>query len=237
MTRQTVRPWVRPEEPQVQKLEARPTWEARPSVERLLLLLVVSVGLGTLLHWWVGMDKATTVAAAVALFLVTWLVELVFSTGFLHKREEQRTEQLRIRGAMMEAIAVNEAQEERLDFLWEEIQRLGIRFDAMDAIRIHEGSNMRVIPKQDALDLQLKAWITGTIFDKMGVVVGAHPNGQLKKAMPFKQRDGDEGAGYRRLTALGLVSKRGDNYFWIGPTTLALTLERMSKGASVGGEE
>jgi hypothetical protein len=56
-----------------------------------------------------------------------------------------------------------------------------------------------------------------------------YSNGQIKKAVPFKEtsKQEDDQQAYARLVRAGLLGKRGDNYIWTGPLTLTDTFKKL----------
>ncbi len=220
--------------PPMQRMESRPTFEGQSNGLRLFLFVLLSAIIGGIAHLWVGLDRLSTLLVSMIFLWFMWMADLVFATGYIHKRSEQKTEQMRIRAAMMDAATINEAQDEVLQMLWAECKSLHLRIDTLETLKIHEQGKARTIHKADPLDLRIKSWITSEIFNGNGRLVGVHPNGQLKKAMPFKQdkpgaQDTEDGRGYTRLVSLGLIGRRDDNYVWVGPQTLPDAMARFNR--------
>lgn len=226
-----VEAWRQVQTPPQQPLERRPSFEGQPpNVGRLLVFVVLGVLVGAVAFYWVGADKLWSLALGVVVLIVLWCVDLAFTTGFTHKLIEQRTEQQRIMAALVDAAAVNTAQDELFEMMWAELKRIDGRIDTMETFRVSDGRTTREVMKMDSTDLRLKAWLTTEIFDKAGQLVGAYKNGQLKRAVPFKAsaaEGSEELQAYERLVRAGLLTKRGDNYHWIGPVTLTDTSKKL----------
>jgi hypothetical protein len=220
-------------ERQVQRIETRPTFDGRVGVGRLLVFVALGAVLVLACFFWVGLDKMPSLLLGMAFVMLAWTVDLYFATGLGHKQTEQQTERLRIRAALADAMALDETRDQQLDILRSEIQRLELRLDSMESLRLWERGEVKVINKTDDLGLKLKNWMVQSIFDVDGRLVGVHPNGQLVRAMPFKEQGEDNGAGYRRLAACGLVAKRDNNYVWVGPNILPLALEKLNNSGRV----
>jgi hypothetical protein len=235
-TRGYVPPTPPPQAPPPQRMEDRPTWtgEGIP-VARLGLFLVVAIVVGLLLYYVAGLPPGWAIMLSSGILLVAWVVDLMFATGYLHKREEQATERQRIRAALVDAAVINASQDEALAIIWEEIRRVNGRLDAMEVITVTErGGRARTVAKTDTGDLRIQQWLTSEIFDSAGRLVGVHPNGQIKRSFPFKENSGDEEAvaAWRRLAGAGLVGRNGVNYMWLGPQTLPAALAKL-KAADV----
>jgi hypothetical protein len=216
---------------QPQRMEARPSWEGRSDVGRLLVFVALGIAAGVIAYFVVEIDRLPALLLGLLLVVLLWLVDNLFSTGYLHKQAEQRTEQMRIRAAMMDAAAVNEAQDEAMQLLWQEIQKLHQRLDAMDTFTVSDGRTVRQVHKADTADLRIRQWLTTDVFNANGAMVGVHPNGQLKRAVPFKESAAtdEDKAAYRRLVAAGLLGRSGNNYVWVGPSTLPLALDKLAR--------
>ena len=220
----TVEPW-RPNStpPPPAQLERRPSFEGQaPNVGRLgvFVLLAAAVGGGAYLG---GLPSLGALGVGVVVLVVFWAVDLAFTTGYLHKLSEQRTEQQRINASLLDVMAVNAAQDELFDAIDKRFATLDARISAVETIRITEQGKSRDINKMDALDIQIKAWVMKDVFNSNGILTGTHPNGQLKGSMPFKQ--GSDG--YERLVWAQLITKDKGGYIWTGPQTLADTLTRL----------
>jgi hypothetical protein len=212
----------------VTRMETRPTFEGRVGVGRLLVFVALGAVLVLASYLWVGLDKLPSLLLGGAFVVLMWTVDLYFATGLGHKQSEQQTERLRIRAALADALAIDETRDQQLDILRSEIQRLEIRLDSMETIRIHDRGKVQVVNKTDDLGIKLKNWIVRDIFDTGGQLSGVHPNGQLVRAMPFKQDSEDGGEGYRRLLSVGLVARdTHGNYRWVGPRILPDALEKL----------
>lgn len=88
---------------------------------------------------------------------------------------------------------------------------------------IQDNQGARTIDKYEPVDAMIAKFLTEQIFDAAGRFVGVHPNGQIKRAFPFKQGTGGANdAAYERSVRLGLVRRdeRG-NYLYRGPKHLA----------------
>jgi len=185
---------------------------------------------GAVAFYWVGADKLWSLLLGVVVLIVLWAVDLAFTTGFTHKLIEQRTEQQRVMAALVDAAAVNTAQDELFEMMWAELKRLDGRIDSVDTFKVHAQGKSWDVLKQDGIDIRIKNWITSEIFDGAGQLVGTYKNGQLKRAVPFKAsaaEGSEELQAYERLVRAGLLSKRGDNYIWIGPLTLTDTFKKL----------
>lgn len=226
-----VEAWRQVQTPPQQPLERRPSFEGQPpNVGRLMVFVVLGVVVGAAAFYFVGIDRVWTLVVSVSFVIVMWGIDLAFTTGFTHKLIEQRTEQQRIMAALVDAAAVNTAQDELFEMMWAELKRLDGRIDTMDTFTVHEQGRTREVLKQDSIDLRIKTWITSEIFDGAGQLVGAYSNGQIRRAVPFKAsaaEGSEELQAYERLVRAGLLSKRGDNYIWIGPLTLTDTFKKL----------
>lgn len=226
-----VEAWRQVNPPPPQQMERRPSFEGQPpNVGRLMVFVVLGVVVGAAAFYFVGIDRVWTLVVSVSFVIVMWGIDLAFTTGFTHKLIEQRTEQQRIMAALVDAAAVNTAQDELFEMMWAELKRLDGRIDTMDTFTVHEQGRTREVLKQDSIDLRIKTWITEKIFNSAGQLVGAYDNGQIKRAVPFKESSPDgseELQAYERLVRAGLLSKRGDNYIWIGPLTLTDTFKKL----------
>lgn len=220
-----VEAWRQVSPPPQQQLERRPTFEGQaPNVGVLLVFVLLGVGVGAVAFYWVAIDRLWSLLLGLLFVVVMWLVYLAFTTGYLHKLIEQRTEQQRIMAALVDAAAVNTAQDELFELIWKELKRLDMRIDSVDTFKVHAQGKSWDVLKQDNVDIRIKTWITEKIFNPAGQLVGAYDNGQIKRAVPFKESSpegSEELQAYERLVRAGLLSKRGDNYIWIGPVTLS----------------
>lgn len=213
------------------QLERRPTFEGQaPNVGRLgvFVLLAGALGGGAYLG---GVPALGALAFGVVVLVVFWSVDLAFTTGYMHKLAEQRTEKQRIAASLLDIIAVNEAQNDYFDTLERRLDEHDSRLKDLEKISITEQGKTRHINKHDSLDIDIEKWITGEIFASNGVLKGVHPVGYLKGKMPFKE--GTDG--YERLVRLRLVTKDEGGYKWVGPSTLVDTRERLAirKGGMV----
>lgn len=224
--------FVPPQAPQPQRMEARPTFEGQSGAGRLLLFALFAVVAALAAHFLAGVDSLRSILLGMGFLLAMWTVDLVFATGFVHKWMEQATERRRIMAVMMDAATVNEAQDAAMEVLWDELKRLERRLDAMDTIEISDGRTARKVHKADTVDLRLRQWLSTEVFSASGAMVGVHPNGQLKRAVPFKESaapGSEEHTAYRRLVTAGLLGRNGNNYIWTGPPTLPLALEKLAR--------
>lgn len=225
----TVDPW-RPAVPEAPKhLENRPSFEGQaPNVGRLMVFVLLAVVVGAMVYVSVG-TALWSIVAGVVFLIVMWAVDLSFTTGYLHKLAEQRTEQQRINASLLDIMAVNDAQNEYFDTIERRLDAYDSRLKDLEKISITEQGKTRQIAKHDSLDIDIEKWITGEIFASNGLLKGVHPSGHIKGQMPFKQ--GTDG--YTRLVALRLVTRDEGGYKWVGPQTLIDTRERLEirKGA------
>ena len=226
-----VEAWRQVQTPPQQPLERRPSFEGQPpNVSRLLVFVLLGGVVGAVAFYWVGADKLWSLLLGVVVLIVLWAVDLAFTTGFTHKLIEQRTEQQRIMAALVDAAAVNTAQDELFEMIDKELKRLDGRIDTMDTFTVHEQGRTREVLKQDSIDLRIKTWITEKIFNSAGQLVGAYDNGQIKRAVPFKESSAEgseELQAYERLVRAGLLAKKGNNYHWIGPLVLTDTFKKL----------
>ncbi len=224
---------------QPQRMEARPTFEGQSGAGRLLFFALFAVVAAVAAHLLADVDRLRSLLLGMGFLLAMWTVDLVFATGFVHKWMEQGTERRRIMAAMMDAAAINEAQDEAMELLWQEVQRAHTRLDAMETIRISNGRTVREVHKADTVDLRIRQWIATEVFNASGAMTGVYPNGQLKRAVPFKASappGSDEETAHRRLVAAGLLGRVGNNYVWTGPATLPLALEKLTRLGVAGPE-
>lgn len=226
-----VEAWRQVQTPPTQPLERRPSFEGQPpNVGRLMVFVVLGCLVGAVAFYWVGVDRLLSLLLGVVVLIILWAVDLAFTTGFTHKLIEQRTEQQRIMAALVDAAAVNTAQDELFELMWANIRNIEAKLEAMDTIKVHEQGRTREIMKMDAIDIRIKTWITEKIFDSVGKLAGVHSNGQIKQAVPFKSsapEDSEELQAYERLVRAGLLGRRGDNYIWTGPLTLTDTFKKL----------
>lgn len=222
--------------------EMRPTFEGQSGAGRLLLFFVFAILAAAAAHFLADIARLPALLLGLLLLLALWAVDLSFATGFVHKVLEQRTEGRRIDAAQDSALAslaaINEAQDEQMSILWDEIQKIHARFDAMETISIGDrGGQVRKVSRVDTADLRIRQWLTTEIFNSHGTMIGVHPNGQLKRTVPFKETSAadDDKAAYRRLVGAGLLGRNGSNYVWIGPQTLPLAMEKLSRLGGQGG--
>ena len=215
-----VEAWRQVQTPPQQPLERRPSFEGQPpNVGRLMVFVVLGGVVGAVAFYWVGADKLWSLLLGVMVLIILWAVDLAFTTGFTHKLIEQRTEQQRIMAALVDAAAVNTAQDELFEMMWAELKRLDMRIDSVDTFKVHAQGKSWDVLKQDNVDIRIKTWITEKIFNSAGQLVGVYDNGQIKLDVPFKDsapEDSEELQAYERLVRAGLLSKRGDNYIWMG---------------------
>ena len=226
-----VEAWRQVNPPPPQQMERRPSFEGQPpNVGRLMVFVLLGGVVGAVAFYWVGADKLWSLLLGVVVLIVLWAVDLAFTTGFTHKLIEQRTEQQRIAVALVDAAAVNTAQDELFVLLNNDIKRLDMRIDNLETFKVHEQGRTREVMKQDGIDIRIKNWIAGEIFGGAEQLAGVYNNGQIKKTVPFKEssKEGSEELqAYARLVRAGLLSKRGDNYIWIGPVTLTDTFKKL----------
>jgi len=216
-------------QPQIvmQPAEARPTFVGQLDTTRLAIYGAFGVVIG-LLAYYVGNEearRAILIGGGSTLAFIT--VDLLFSTGFLHKLVEQETERKRIE-ATYPAEARDAAHDEQIGALWEYVYSLEARLDALNTLKVGGIGGEREIPKVDTVDLRIRQWLTTEIFPN-GQLAGVHANGQIKRSFPFKgtSDNPEDRAGWSRLTAAGLVGKSGNNYMWTGPATLGLTMQKL----------
>jgi hypothetical protein len=226
-----VEAWRQVQTPPPQQMERRPSFEGQPpNVGRLLVFVLLGVVVGAVAFYWVGLDRLWSLLLGVVVLIILWGIDLAFTTGFTHKLIEQRTEQQRISAALVDAAAVNAAQDELFELINAELKRLDMRIDSVDTFKVHAQGKSWDVLKQDNVDIRIKTWITEKIFNSAGQLVGAYDNGQIKQAVPFKDSapdDSEELQAYERLVRAGLLSKRGNNYIWIGPLTLTDTFKKL----------
>jgi hypothetical protein len=226
-----VEAWRQVQTPPSQQMERRTSFEGQPpNVGRLMVFVVLGVVVGAAAFYFVGIDRVWTLVVSVSFVIVMWGIDLAFTTGFTHKLIEQRTEQQRIMAALVDAEAVNTAQDELFQLINAELKRLDMRIDSVDTFKVHAQGKSWDVLKQDNVDIRIKTWITEEIYNSAGQLVGVHSNGQIKRAVPFKDsapEDSEELQAYERLVRAGLLSKRGNNYIWIGPLTLTDTFKKL----------
>lgn len=223
--------WRQVAPPPPQPLERRPSFEGQaPNVGRLLVFVLLAAIVGAAAFYLVGVDRLYSLLLAIGFVVVMWGVDLSFTTGFTHKLIEQRTEQQRIAAALVDAAAVNAAQDELFELMWAELKRLETRLDTVETFKVHEQGRTRDVLKLDGVDIRIKNWVTGEIFDSSGQLAGVYSNGQIKRAVPFKAsapEGSEEQQAYQRLVRAGLLGKRQDNYIWTGPLTLTDTFKKL----------
>lgn len=210
-----------------QPMESRPTFVGQLDTLRLAIYGAFGIVIG-LLYYYVGAQparEAILVGAGATLAFIA--IDLLFSTGFLHKLVEQETERKRIEAAYP-AEAHDVVHDEQIGALWEYLYSLEARLDALNTLKIGGIGGEREIPKADTVDLRIRQWLTTEIFPN-GQLAGVYANGQIKRSFPFKgtSDDPEDRAGWSRLTAAGLVGLVGNNYIWTGPTTLGLTMQKL----------
>ncbi len=214
--------------PLMQPFEHRPTFVGQIDTVRLALYGAFGLAIGALLYFVAEIDRAPAIIAGAGSVLAFVVVDLLFSTGFLHKLIEQSTERRRIEAAYP-ADYYDGVHDEQIGALWEYMYSLEARLDALNTIKVGGIGGEREIPKAGMADLKIRQWLTTEIFPN-GQLAGVHPNGQIKRSFPFKgtSDDPDDRAAWSRLQAAGLVGKNGNNYMWTGPSTLGLTMQKLS---------
>ena len=213
-------------------MEPRPSPAGRLEVSRLILYAVLSFVVSWSLYDLAEWELGWAVWSGVGVWLIVFLIDAVFSTGFLHKREEQQTERLRLDAQLAEVEATNQNQTAALEIIWEELARMEERINSMASLKVTSRDGERVIPRDDMVDRLIQRWLTTEIFDQNGQLSGVHiPSMQIKRAVPFKatSKNEDELAAYKRLIAAGLIGQSGNNYTWTGPQRLSMAVDALSK--------
>ena len=224
----TASPATQQAPPPMQPFEHRPTFVGQLDTMRLAIYGAFGAALGVLLHFVADVDRAPAIVAGAGAVLAFVVVDLLFSTGFLHKLIEQVTERRRIEAAYP-ADYYDEVRDEQIGALWEYVYSLEARLDALNTIKVGGIGGEYEIPKVDTADLRIRKWLVDEIFPN-GQLTGVHSNGQIKRAFPFKgtSDNPEDRAAWQRLTAAGLVGKNGNNYVWTGPATLGLAMKKLS---------
>ena len=229
-----VKPTIQVNAPQA--VEERPSFRGEVDSKRVIVFFIfaclLAAGSGALAYN-LGLSLIITIIISMLVLAVAFVPlyrwDAQISTGYLHKREEQTTERLRIDAAMLDAVAINAEQSQQIAMVFDELRRLDERINAIDAIRVIDNTGTKVINKNDPVDSLIQQWLARAIFDSAGRLAGIHPNGQIKSAMPFKETSQEDNAktAYRRLIAAGLIGREGNNYIWIGPSTLSQTIRKL----------
>ena len=223
-----VQPIAPPVDPQ--PAELRPTFQGQVDSLRFVFYGFFGALIGLCLRFLAQVPAAAAIIAAGLFVLAFVVVDLLFSTGLLHKWSEQQTERLRIEAAFL-GDGVDSGQEAAIAALWDYLYTvIEPQLDAMKTIRVSDRDGVREVPKVDTIDLHIRRWLTGKMFDETGRLAGVHPNMQIRSAVPFKEsiRSEEEQAAYQRLAAAGLIGRRGNDYVWTGPQLLSQTMERLA---------
>lgn len=205
------------------------------------LALIVG-GAGGFVVWdqWQAANGAALAGAALALAIFSsfYGFDMYILSGYAHRRLEVHASTYLAETAN----AVNAVQQSQIEELWEFALGLEEQINLLRTIEVRDVKGVRFVPKTDQVDLAIRAWMAGSVFDAGGQLVGAAKNGQLKAAFPFKGEGADASpqakAGYRRLRAAGLVGWNGTNYTWVGPALQSQALNLLaSVGSRVAGDD
>lgn len=228
--------WVSPVAVQSENTQGHaPTHKGEISNWRVGVFFVLALAVALALAW-LAMTWGTTPAVAVfvvallVVFTPFYLIDSVLSSGYWHERARLIVEDNKTFAAVQTASQVNAEQQAAISQLWKANQLLDERLKAVETIRVQDNKGVRYVAKHDEFDMAIDSWLSQTMFDANGVLVGTHSNGQIKTAFPFRTKDDRGQQCYARLVAAQLVGKRGSNYTWTGPQSLVEALQWLAPG-------
>lgn len=202
----------------------------------LAVMVALAVGYLAFSAWGVNAGLAWFVVLLLAVFSPFFVVDSAMSSGLLHRRAELGVESAKIDLEIIRAATLNEAQDAAIRALQSEVTAIKRQIANLRTIEIRDRDGSRTVSLRDEVDTSIDVWLTQTIFDAAGRLVGAHQSGVLRQAYPFKGTDEQSRAANVRLQSAGLVKVRqpGNQYAWTGPATLH---EAMDALAPLRGDE
>lgn len=240
--------WVQPQ-PQPTtpgQMSARPTHKGEISTGRvlgfLMLAFAVASAIGYLAFtaWGVNAALAWFVIVLLGVFTPYFLIDSAMSSGYLHHKAEiglnekkVELDDKKVDLAILHEAQLNVAQQAAIEAIQDEIALVWEQIDALKTVRIQDRDGIRIVAKHDEIDSAIDSWLSKSMFDAKGQLVGAHPSGVLKQAYPFKGNDNRSQLAHQRLMTARLVDVRkpSNQYAWVGPRTLTDTkriLERLN---------
>ncbi len=234
--------WVSPQPLVMEQPSAKPTHKGEISTGRilgfLLLSFVVAIAVSYLTWsaWGVNMALAVFVLVLLSTFSPFYLMDSMLSSGYLHRRSELSIDSARVDLEIIRAAQLNEAQDLAIRALQKDVTAIKKQIANLRTIEIRDRDGSRTVSLRDEVDTAIDVWLTQTMFDVTGRLVGAHPSGVIRDKYPFGGKGEDGRAANVRLQSAGLVKVRqpGNQYAWSGPTTLH---EAMDALAPLRGDE
>lgn len=193
----------------------------------LAVMVALAVGYLAFAAWGINAGLAWFVVLLLTVFTPFFLVDSAMSSGLLHRRAELNVELAKVDLATLEAARINEAQQAQLNEIYDTLAIFDERLKAVETIKVVDQTGARHIPKHDNVDIRIAAWLHQTMFDANGMLVGAHKSGHLIGPYPFKGDEEEAQTAHRRLVKATLIGKAGNNYTWIGPSTLSATKRQL----------
>jgi hypothetical protein len=231
--------WVAPQpvtmQPETQATRT-PTTRGDISTGRALgflaLAVLVASALGYLAFAYIDINAALAVFVTMVLlvFFPLFAFDMLASTGYLHRRAELGVESAKIDLAIIQASGVNESQDQAIRQLQADVTAIKKQIAGLRTIEIHDRGESKTITLRDDTDAVIDVWLTQTMFDTAGKLIGVHPSGVLRVPYPYKGTDEQSRKAHSRMTGAGLIAMRqkGNNYAWIGPSTLHETMDALA---------
>lgn len=214
--------------------EGRDTLIKQTDALRLGVFLLLAVATGGAAAYALRADLGDLVWLAFAgvvlvIFSLFWGFDTLIRTGHFLKRIEIGGDVKRIR----EMNAVNAAQSEAIDLLWQAIYNLQDELAAARIFTVSDGKgNERAVPLVDRADSEARAWLRNTIFGPGPKMAGIYDSGQIRHAFPFGG-DSEFAKQVRgRLMGAQLIAQadeRSKNWFYIGPPKLDQALAALDR--------
>ena len=229
--------WVAPQPMPPETAATRtPSVRGEISTGRILGFLALAFFVAIALAWLaykffdVNVALAIFVVALLGVFSPFFVVDSAMSSGLLHRRAELGVESAKIDLEIIRAAQLNEAQDLAIRALQQEVTAIKKQIANLRTIEIRDRDGSRTVSLRDEVDTSIDVWLTQTIFDVTGRLVGAHQSGVLKQAYPFKGTDEQSRAANVRLQSAGLVKVRqpGNQYAWTGPATLHEAMDALA---------
>ncbi len=235
--------WVAPQPMPPETAATRtPSVRGEISTGRILGFLALAFFVAMAMAWLaytffdVNVALAIFVVALLGVFAPFFVVDSAMSSGLLHRRAELGVESAKIDLEIIRAAQLNEAQDAAIRALQSEVTKIKKQIANLRTIEIRDRDGRRTVTLRDEVDTAIDVWLTQTMFDVTGRLVGAHPSGVIRDKYPFGGKGEDGRAANVRLQSAGLVKIRqpGNQYAWTGPATLH---EAMDALAPLRGDE
>ena len=227
--------WVSPQPVTIETRETTtPTHKGEISQWRTGVFFMLAFAVALCGAWlaftWSGVTVALSVfvLALLLVFVPLYAWDSMLSSGFLHHKIKVALDQSVVDLETIKAVGVNEAQDAAIRQLQADVTAIKKQLANMRTIEIHDKDGSRTVSLRDDIDAAIDVWLTGKMFDTSGRLVGVHPSGVIKDKYPFSGKDDASRQANVRLGGLVKVRQPGNQYAWIGPSTLTETMDALA---------